>query len=109
MAKESMDEKMARMRAAAYHPPPKEPEEYRVVSDEEFTDAHDAFAKAYLEYFDAYFLYLERDSYRTYYSYQKKLREVIELAKLVQLDAQDNFYKERLRPGVRLQRGKNAK
>ena len=106
--KETVEEKMARMRAKATPSQPKAEDEYRVVSDKEFTDSHDALTKAYLKYFDAYFLYLERDSIRSYYSYQKQLREVIELAKILQKDSQDNFYEERTRPGVRRQRKKNA-
>jgi len=97
------------MRAAkGPHPTPKQQEEYRTVSDEDFTDSHDALAKAYLAYFDAYFLYIKKGSIRSYYECQKQLRTVIEQAKIVQKDCQDNFYKDRKRPGVYKQRKLDA-
>lgn len=108
MAKETTEEKMARMRANATPQKPMKEDEYRTVSTEEFTDSHDALVKAYLKYFDAYFLYLKRDSIRSYYDFQKELRNLIDQAKLVQKDCQDHFYADRLRPGVRKQRKKNA-
>jgi len=106
---ETVTEKMDRMRAISNKGKPQEPEDYRKVSDEEFTDSHDALTKAYLDYFDAYFLYLKQDSVRTYYACQKRLKHLTATAKLLQLDCQDNFYKNRLRPGVRKQRKKNGK
>jgi len=110
MSQETVNEKMARMRAARKdeNNKPIPEDEYRSVSDEEFHDSRDKLAEAYLEYFDAYFIYLEKDSYRTYFKFQKKLRHLIDMAKLVQLDCQDNFYNERLRPGIRKQRKRNA-
>ncbi|SRR6056297_3008227 len=107
--KESVEEKMARMRAVRSPQKPKEDHEHRKVTDEEFEDTHDQLVKAYLEYFKTYFRYLEQDSYRTYYAHQKSIRRLLDLTKLIQKDSQDHFYRKRERPGSKVRKRKNKK
>lgn len=71
-------------------------------------ETHDKFVKAYLEYFKTYDQWKERPSVRRYFAHQKRVKVMMKLAKLMNKQLQDEFYRNRERPGVKLKRDDDA-